>query len=151
MLVKKIQRGLPQDILLRLRLEEKAICTGRRLNIYIYHMMNNWQSFLFLVCIPIIFSFEISEETRNLLEDACNKANEDIQKNGRLNEPQITIPQHPSYSSSIPSPSSAYFILPYILFDPINQFSFLFNDESSKLLCPLCSRLMAKNSRQFFS
>ena len=102
--------------------------------------MNNFKLFLLLLIgISIVVSFEINEETRKHLDDACKAANEYIQRNERPNEPQITYPQTQIPSSSPVSPA-AYFVLPYMLFDPMNQFPFLFKSEETKLLCPLCKR-----------
>ncbi len=56
-----------------------------------------------------------------------------------LTVPQPTYPQISIPTSSVVSPT-AFFVLPYLLFDPVNQFPFLFNSEESKLLCPLCNR-----------
>ena len=102
--------------------------------------MNNFKLFLLLLIgISIVVSFEINEETRKHLDDACKAANEYIQRNERPNEPQIIYPQTPIPSWSPVSPAS-YFVLPYLLFDPMNQFPFLFKSEETKLLCPLCKR-----------
>ena len=55
------------------------------------------------------------------------------------NHAQITVPQTPISSLSVVS-ANAYFVLPYLLFDPINQFPFLFKNAKAKLLCSLCNR-----------
>jgi hypothetical protein len=101
--------------------------------------MNNLKLFLLVVWISIVVSFEVNEEMRKHLYDACEAANEYIQKNGNLKESQPTYPQISMPLSPVISPT-AFFVLPFLLFDPMNQFPYLFNSEESKLLCPLCDR-----------
>ena len=97
-------------------------------------IMNNLKRFLLVISISIIVSFEVNEETRKHLYNACWAANEDIQRNGILK----SHIQH--IHKSLYLCHQSFHQLPYLLFDPVNQFPFLFNSEESKLLCPLCNR-----------
>ena len=100
--------------------------------------MKSASFFLLLVGISIVVGFEINEETRKHLLEACKAANEEIKKNGILKEPQISVPLTPIPSSSAVSPLE-YFVLPFMLFDPVNQFPFLFDNTKIKQVCPSCN------------
>ena len=71
---------------------------------------NNLKLFLLVISIPIIVGFEVDEETRKHLYNACGAANEDIQRNGILKEPHPTYPQISIPSSSVVSPTALFAI-----------------------------------------
>lgn len=98
-----------------------------------------WAIFLF----RIVLSYNFNEEFRKLLIKVCEEANDEILKTGVLHCPQIRqVEGHYEHMQEMCSqdPSQFQDRLPYILCDPLNQFSSLFKDQSKKLLCPLCSR-----------
>lgn len=96
-----------------------------------------------IVCfLPIVLSYNFDEDYTKLLVKVCEEANDEIKKTGSLHRPQVRQIECHQIRRDICSQESIRFNdrLPYILCDPLNQFSFLFKDGSRKLLCPLCSR-----------
>ena len=84
--------------------------------------------------------YEIDEETKMIFREACENANLEVQRAGALQQPVVKEIQRPTPSPAWSHSTALYFALPYMLFDPLNQFSSFFKNGVIQLLCPLCLR-----------
>lgn len=93
--------------------------------------------YLPLLLFLIVQGFDLNEQMGNILSMACQEANKELQENGLIWQPQIT---YPHIQSSTPLHRIVYTLLPYMLFDPINQFPLVCKSGGADVLCPLCIR-----------
>ena len=84
--------------------------------------------------------YKIDEETKMIFREACENANLEVQRAGALQQPVVKEIQRPTPSPAWSHSTALYFALPYMLFDPLNQFSSFFKSGVIQLLCPLCLR-----------
>ena len=83
----------------------------------------------------------VDEETKTILTLTCEDANREIQRTGALRQLSVVEIQRPYPSNNCGLSISLYFGLPYMLFDPLNEFSTIFKSNGvTQLLFPLCLR-----------
>ena len=109
-----------------------------------HHTMNVFFLYALLVVVECcLYSncYKIDEETKKVLKQACEDASREIERTGTLRQLCVVEIQRATQSNNCADSAALYFALPYILFDPLNQFSTIFkNSGVIELLCPLCLR-----------
>ena len=76
----------------------------------------------------------------HVLSEACEKANRELHETGVISQPQIIVPPMENLAKLTMASVTESLLLPYILFDPINQFKQVCEAARINILCPLCSR-----------
>ena len=87
-----------------------------------------------------IVGYDVNEQMRHVLSEACEKANKEIHGTGVMSQPQVITPSIGNLALSTIASGAESLLLPYMLFDPVNQFKQVCEATGIDILCPLCSR-----------
>lgn len=94
-------------------------------------MASSWLVFLIF---PFVLSYDFDEEYTKTLIKACEAASKEIVSNGVLHRPQVCqVDENHQREMSSKDPVCFKYRLPYILWDPLNQFPSLFKVEKAAL------------------
>mgnify|MGYP002803930454 CR=1 FL=1 len=77
---------------------------------------------------------------RHVLSEACEKANKEIHETGVMSLPQVITPSTGNLALLTMASAAESVLLPYMLFDPVNQFKQVCEAAGIDILYPLCSR-----------